>query len=193
MNKSPYCLILVACLLAACAPSEQAVQTAIAGTQAAWTPTPSPTNIPFSSLNLEDKIIIAGDMPPGFSASQIGYTPGGFTKGAPHADYYISQLISHNSAMGGIIDVLLYEDINKVTIAYQSILDTMIMSNSEDAGVGEKSISSNSSSFVEVTDLAFIRCHAAVHIQFIGSSNKDYVIAYGQRLDKRLQPISCRP
>lgn len=187
----PIILILII-LLAACAPSPQAVQAAIVKTQAAWTPSPSPTNIPFASLDIEDQLIITGDLPIGFSASQVRYTPGSFTKAAPTADYCISQLISFNNRMGGILDVLLYEDIKKVKIAYQSILSVMIMIDSKNAGVGEESIASNDFR-IPTTDLAFIRCHAVVHIQLIGSSNQVDVISYGQRLDKRLQLIACRP
>jgi hypothetical protein len=50
MNKFRFTiLILVACLLAACAPSAQAIQTAVAKTQAAYTPTP--TLVPTPTIN----------------------------------------------------------------------------------------------------------------------------------------------
>jgi murein DD-endopeptidase MepM/ murein hydrolase activator NlpD len=44
MNKAKFlALTLAICLLAACAPSAQAIQTAVAQTQAAWTPAPTQT------------------------------------------------------------------------------------------------------------------------------------------------------
>jgi hypothetical protein len=46
VNRRLLTLSLVICLLGACAPSAQAIQTAIAETQAAWTPTPTSTFTP---------------------------------------------------------------------------------------------------------------------------------------------------
>jgi hypothetical protein len=196
---------LAICLLAACSPSPQAIQTAIAQTQAAWTPTftlspspspsliPSPTTIPFSQLNLEDKLVVAGDLPPGYSGSQIRYTPNTITNEAPVADYFINQYFAYQDTTGGKVTVLVYEEIDKVIIAYQSFFGGLFMGIPEDAGVGEKSASFYNEGNITVSNLAFIRCHAAIQIQFIGPSTRDSIIAYGQRLDKRLQPIVCRP
>jgi len=191
-KKNTLLIVCLATILSACAPSPQSIQTALAQTKAAWMPSPSPTNIPFASLDLENKLIINGDLPPGFSGSQIRYDPGYFTNYAPIPDYHINQIISYNNHNGGLVDVLLFEDINKVPRAYQLFLSTMIMSNSKNANVGEESTASDNVELIKTTDLAFIRCHAVVHIQLIGSSNQIDVISYGQRLDKRLQPIACR-
>jgi hypothetical protein len=157
----------------------------------------------FSSLNLENQLVIEGDLPPGFSSSQIKTTP--LAKApdkAPAADFAIDQLLSRDGMNGGAVTVLLYEDINKAKAAYQPVVDNWMRSTT-DGGVGEKSLVSivklplpppAQGVILDLANLVFVRCHAVVHIQLMDYRvNKDDIIAYGLRLDKRLQKLICRP
>jgi len=37
-----------------------------------------------------------------------------------------------------------------------------------------------------------LRCSTVVHIRMTGTTNQDYIISYGQRLDGRLAELVCR-
>ena len=54
--------------LAACAPSQTSIQTAVAQTLAVI---PTPTPIPFSALQLDSQLIQPGDLPAGCVGGQI--------------------------------------------------------------------------------------------------------------------------
>jgi hypothetical protein len=216
LNIKVVSLILCVSLLAACAPSQTTIQTAIAKTQAAWTPTstftppptptPSPTPIPLSAINLEPILILPGDLPAGYSGAQIGEPPEGYSdiKGYENAIY--QQFESNGSSAGGV-SIFLYESIDKRDSAYSLITDRFGISSNDSgftvivgqlSGVGEKALyvtMETSISFfsIKVADLAFVRCHALVSIRMIDTLNVDYLSAYSIRLDKRLQSIACSP
>ncbi|MGA2505512.1 MAG: hypothetical protein ABSG01_15630 [Anaerolineales bacterium] len=80
MNKKPIALIvfLTAILLPACAPSQGAIQTAIAGTRAVWTPIPTqtayPTHTSYPTYTLQPTFFITKIVTETFSPTPI-YTP----------------------------------------------------------------------------------------------------------------------
>jgi hypothetical protein len=57
--KRTWTLIIVLVLLAACTPSQQAIQTAIAGTESAWTPVPASTPTILAALVPAEEVIAA--------------------------------------------------------------------------------------------------------------------------------------
>jgi hypothetical protein len=179
-------VILSAC--APVAPSEGAIQTAIAQTQAA---APTPTPIPFSALDLEDVVITDGDLPAGFEPSQIRSELGDLSNDAATPDYFFSQSVSHGGGFGGMVDVLVYEDSAQVEPAYAALANSM-PGDARDVAIGEKASAASDFRIIEVASLTFVRCHAVVSIQFQGTANIDDVVAYATRLDKRLEPLVCR-
>ncbi len=60
-------VILALLLLAACVPSSSAIQTAIAQTQAAWTPVPTQT--PYATYTLQPTIVVTQIVTPTFTAT----------------------------------------------------------------------------------------------------------------------------
>ena len=72
-------ICLATILLAACAPSPQAVQTALAETQTAWTPTPVPTLAPTvtSGISIQGHVWLNSTDGPGLANVQI-YSKGGY-------------------------------------------------------------------------------------------------------------------
>ena len=182
---------IIVIILAACAPSApsaESIQTAIAQTQAAI---PTATQVPFSALDLDSVIITAGDLPPGYEASQIRSTLSDLSKASPTPDYFISQSISHNGNFGGGIDVLVYDDNAKAQSAYQIINDNM-PGDSTNIEIGDGGQVASTSIIVSTVSLTFVRCHAVVSVQFIGTTQKDDAISYAKRLDERLKPFVCR-
>ena len=72
MSKRIIAFFVVFILLAACAPSQAAIQTAIAQTQSAYTPTPSPGNITFATPMLATLTPPPTDIPTVSPIPQVG-------------------------------------------------------------------------------------------------------------------------
>lgn len=209
MKKIVFFIIAALILFACGVPSTAAINTAIARTQEATNALgtvvaqtiaamPTPTPVPFSSMNLENLLVQEGDLPSGFYGSEIRKPKNEIPSDAPVPDYSVLQAFLNinnpsNNNVGGSVIVFLYEDTSNIELAYQSISKSMIKDNLTNASVGEEGLVSSVNFYLFITsDLAFIRCHAAVHVQFIGISDKQYIIAYGNRLDERLKDIACR-
>jgi len=192
MKKSIFFIWLALLVLTACGPSDieiQAnVQASIAQTQAAM---PTATQIPFSALNLESVLITNGDLPVGYEAAQFRSKLSDLSKASPAPDYFISQSISYNGNFGGIVDVLVYEDVKKVQSAYQIIGNNM-PGDSTNIEIGDGGQVASTSLIMSTVSLSFIRCNAVVSVQFMGTTQKDDVISYAKRLDERLKPFVCR-
>ena len=188
MKKLSTLFSFVIILIAACQPSETVIQTAIAQTQAAI---PTATLIPFSALDLESILITSGDLPAGYEAAQIRSELSGFSKAAPTPDYYISQSFSYKGRMGGLIEILVYDDISNLQAAYKLTLNNLPgeLNNVE---IGEGGEASALFFPVEAASLSFFHCHAVVVIQFMETSVYADAVSYGKRLDERITPIVCR-
>ena len=184
--------LLITIILSACGPTDieiqATVQASIAKTQAAM---PTATQIPFSALDLESVLIVNGDLPTGFEASQVRSKLSDLSKASPTPDYFISQSISHNGDLGGIIDVLVFEDIEKAKSAFQ-IITANLPGDNASINVGDLGQVASTSLIVSTASLSFIHCHAVVDIQLMGTEQQDDVVSYAKRLDERLKPIVCR-
>ena len=189
-------------VLVACSPSESAIQTAMAQTQAAM---PTATTIPFADLNLDDLIIQSNDLPAGASGAQIGYYDE--QSDVPSADYYISQELSYDNKSRGEIQVWVYEDIKNALIRekYETELlkfeclkaDNQCSPNTPEvvSGLGDDAVLININNYIgpKTHTLVFSRCNGVVTIHF-GPIVEDAqsIITYAQRLDSRLKPVLCR-
>ena len=181
--------ICIIFLFSACKPGVTPTVVATITVEPILTPTETP--IPISELDLDEILIVDGDLPPSFEASQIRNKLGDISNDAPEPDNFFSRSISRNNTFGGIVDVLLYEDISKVTDAYKISVEQM-PGNGEIVEVGEIGEAKSNSYLVNTASIAFTRCNAVVVIQLQGTSNVDDVISFAVRLDKRLKNIVCQ-
>jgi hypothetical protein len=185
--------------ISACGPTDieiqATVQASIAQTQVAISQTqaaiPTATQVPFSALNLESMLIINGDLPAGYEASQVRSKLSDLSKSAPTPEYFISQSLTHNGNYGGGIDVLVYDDASKAQTAYR-VIDNNVPGDLKNIEIGEGGQVASTSFIVSTVSLLFVRCHAAVSIQFMETTQEDDAISYAKRLDERLKPIVCR-
>jgi len=180
--------------MVSCSPSPKAIENAIAQTQAVIpTPTiePTPTQIPLTELDFSEVIFQAGDLPPGYEPAQIRSELGDITNIGLNPDNFFSQSLSHNNKFGGIVDILVFEDLDLVKEAFLDIYQNMPGKPSL-IDVGENARVATSSLFVYTASLTFIRCHVVVSMQFQDTLDDGSVISYAKRLDERLQPLVCR-
>ena len=129
-------LFILVFILVACNPSESAIQTAVAQTLAALptsTVIPTATVVPLNELDIESILIIEGDLPPGFEAAQIRSTFFDLSKDLPTPDLFASKSFSHNGRTGGAVEVLLFEDVNKIYSTYKDIVDNKLIGDIEAA------------------------------------------------------------
>jgi hypothetical protein len=189
MKKTTLILFFIALVMTGCGPSEDAIQKAIEQTQMAM---PTATLIPFSELNLESILIVPGDLPPGYEASQIRSERGDITKPAPVPDYFVSQMLSKSGAPKGLVDVLVYEDASKVSNAYDlASKNAPGQGTAKKIEIGEEGQIASFFLSYEVVTVTFFRCNAVVSIQFMGAG-PDGARDYAKRLDERITPIVCR-
>lgn len=177
-------VFLFASMLAGCTPSAAAIEKAMAKTQAAL-PTPSLKEIDLSTVIFQD-----GDLPAGFEPAQIRSELSDFSDGVPSPDNFISQSVSRNNKHGGIVDILIYEDLSKIKPVYDLIVPEM-PGDEESADVGEFGTVAMNSLILNTASLTFARCHAVVTFQFQGSFNSVDAVSYAKRLDDRLQKVIC--
>jgi hypothetical protein len=208
-----FSVILIALLLVACAPSPQAIQAAIAQTQSAWTPIPTPTStlIPLSKIDLKSILVLPEDLPAGFSGANVSDPPSGFNVISGYT-YGIYQQFERGEDPSGGVAVFLYDTIEardwdysilvKKSIddgSFDTTLSTLIVStNGQVPKVGERAtyvtvLGSSMGIDLTSTDLFVARCHALISIRMSGIGEVDPLSTYARKLDNRLQPIVCRP
>lgn len=188
-------ILLIAFVLSACSPSETAIQTAMASTQAAYTPTPEPTPVPLTAIDLSDVLVMSGDLPAGYSPAQIRDEPSLRYREVPQADKAISMQLEQSGEMGGWVTVFLYEDADAVLPAYEALLGTMEIEGAKSIeGIGEQAFGyeMNFQNMLIATELAFTRCAVVAHIQFDWLKDLAAATAYAKRLDGRLAELVCR-
>lgn len=181
--------LLVLLLLAACAPSAQAIGNAL----------PTDTPIPFSALNFQSIILWPGDLRPHFEPSDVQTDVSALLFDVPTPDYFISETFSFKPVegeelTGSRVQVMVYEDISKVNSAYRVALGGMSLGKKTYIEVGENAqASTEPNGWVEMlqSSLVFKRCHAVVSIFLLPSIMND-VVFYAKRLDARLTPLVCR-
>jgi len=185
MKKHFITFILFLFFISSCSVKTEAKETLIPE------PTPTPTRIPLSEIDLEGMLIMDGDLPAGYSGAQIRATaPKIIGINLPDSQYQIYQELAKDGQMAGGISVYLYESTENIENAYVSILDGF--SDPIDLkDIGEKAAYHNTF-VISRAGLVFIRCNAVVEIDMrdLGFSD-DPLFGYAKRLDKRLTEIVC--
>lgn len=192
MKKLSALLLIALLLVTGCQPSESAIQTAVAQTQAAQ---PTATQIPFSEFDLEDFLIQENDLPAGYSGAQVSNSAPEMFNDIPKTDYTIYQQFQIGNKQAGGVGVFLYENKDSMERAYERIADGMGDTNAveRDWDKGELRVFSVTEPFIiSFVDLVFANCFAVVHIRLTDTDNDKDVITYAERLNKRLTPLVCR-
>ena len=154
-------------------------------------PSPTSTLIPFSELNLRSIVIKGGDLPAGFEPSQIETNLSSLAEGVPEPDYFFYQKISTGNQNGGGVNVMVYEDISELGLAYD-VLTSQIPGSLIDVKIGEYGeMGTMTIRGMDMSTIVFARCNAVVWIQ-IFTLDKGGVISYANQLDKRLEEFVCR-
>jgi len=209
--------ILLLVILGGCGPSQEDVQKAISQTQTAAptatqlpTPTPEPTPIPvpLGEIDLESLAILSGDLPAGYSSAQVDNNPPEMFNNLRGYANALFQQFEHEGDVAGGVTIMLFDSIWSATAAYNVVIDGFgeppTNPESEIFQMGDLESPGERASFAilnwdfptfnvstKLTELAFIRCHAVVHIRISDTTKLDYAVRYGERLDERLAPLVC--
>lgn len=196
-------IVLFVSILAACSPkvSENAVQTAIANTQAAQpthtntplpSPTPTSTPVPLTWETLSTLMILPGDLPSGYSAGQVRDKLALMFHDVPKTNIAVEQELAKGGEQMGGISVLIYDQKADVDTAFQIITKGMSSYSKPNNEVGERGWIVFIPLLNNTQEYAFTRCKTVVHIRMVDLSyNSDPIIAYAKKLDDRLKKIVC--
>jgi hypothetical protein len=211
--KKLFFLLAAIILLTACVPSLEAIQKAIAKTQTALpintlTPTPTPTStpIPLSEINLDNILLLPGDLPEGYTVEPItDENPvGGLARGE---EKRVCQEFEKKDTGSGFVCVDLFEEtekrdqdydqtferiFNQLETAQEDLIDIKdigengkLIRNDISLGVGSRIIYSNF--------LFLVRCHAFISIYMVSDDKTERAIqSYAKKLDERLSNVICR-
>ena len=148
-----------------------------------------------SPAKLESLLARSGDLPAGYSGTQIRHSAPGMSRGVPAADKTTFQPFARHGRAAGGVSVFLYRDKSKIMKAYSAILSG-IADAKPVANIGEKAalhvltLSTGGVAFTGV-EMAFIRCKSVVHLRFAGTTDVAAVRSYARRIDRRLSEIVC--
>lgn len=145
-----------------------------------------PTAPVLTEVNLESLLIQPGDLPPGITGAQVRTEPPAMFDGIAPATKTIYQQFAKDSAQYGGVGVFLYDDPAQLSLGYDFITKGM-GTGATPVEVGERAVAITG--LLDFSEVAFARCAAVAHIRLTG--DLDTVVAYAQRLDKRLQAAVC--
>lgn len=184
-------------VVGACAPSQGAIQTAIAQTQAAQplaTVTvlpPTPTAVPLEDLDIESVLVKDGDLPENLERDQVKSSlPDSLKALVPAPNRVVRQEFTSGIFRSDGTTIMLYESLDDLQKAYPVVVDLVFESaGGESAGIGEQSAIEG----VQSPKIIFVRCHALVWVGlFTGADDvRDMALEYAKRLDKRLAELVC--
>ena len=153
---------------------------------------PPPAEWPLREIDLRPLLIVGGDLPPGLSASQILGDPPEMFDGIPRPTLQIYQAFEKSGNQSGGVAVFLYGDLGLAEDAFEHILTGMGDLAPEELDLGDRSALNSilmPDTSEPMTDLLWIRCHSVVHVRI--PSDRARAIAYGERLNKRLESMVC--
>ena len=181
---------LLCLVLQACAPSQSAVQTAIAGTQAAHV-------TPAEAIVLDSVPFRAGDLPGQYSSGQVTYQwPADLPEPALPANLVL-QKVGWDISSGFNDDyvlIALFETQEELDSAFAQAIAVRRAPEAHPAAVGDRSAFAMVSTFSGDGFFAFTKCAALAVIRITGADVAESLLkAYAQRIDRRLAPLVCRP
>lgn len=158
---------------------------------------PTLTPIPLSDIDLEEILIIANDLPAGYSGGQAHeVTSEQFNWVLYKGINNLYQEIAKDNAQVGGVTVFIYENANDALKAYHELVDALGDTYEELEDVGDEGVyytldTNVSGISVKNTSIVFRRCYATVNLGVSGSTDLMGISAYAKRLDERLQPLVC--
>lgn len=214
-------LFLVINLLTSCSYSNSAIERAIAKTRNAIptntptatatptstmtptsTPTLTPTPLPLSQVQLENVLLLQGDLPAGYDAEPISrITTNPMIEGVLGYEQFGIQEFSKANEGIGVAAVFLFESIKKRDEAYNLVytnvdefFNSKKVSLNPPQKIGEDSAIYHTPVFGQVTVsvIVFYRCNAVVYMtKSMDDSNVTVLSSYAKKLDSRLTDLLC--
>jgi hypothetical protein len=199
-------LFLVSCSKA---PSDSIIQTAIANTQAAYTPTvvildtptpiPTPTEfytptpIPLEDINLKSILVAQDKMPQGYFGTRTATEVKNLDAPKPLKLFW--QQLEREDELAGRYLLLLYESKLDVKSAYEMQLfrDNPLVETQAIDGIGENAeIARSTFMGQKVAQLVFYRCYVTVKIVMDDMKQDNEIFIFAEQLDKNIQATICR-
>jgi hypothetical protein len=206
--KKSIILALALVLLSACAPSQQAIQIAIAQTQAAALATalPAATAAPATAapvsvkdLDLANDIFVPAGVPEGFAVSQTRSTGAespdlaGFDVSPVNQSH---QDLTFQGGAGSTASIYLYETSEQAARAYEYVYAKVKgegQQPEENLGPGARSFGyARSASATPGSKVVFFRCHALVVVESNTESAYAGLTDLAIGLDERLSDFICQ-
>lgn len=185
-------MVLLSFLLTSCSAGRSATpiqSTVVQGQSAA-------TSVPLSEVNLDNLLLLPGDLPSEYTGQQISHTPPGIFESIQGAVQVVQEPFKAGNYTSDGIAIFLFSSSSDLDTAYKKV-NEIISSGYLDPlpNVGEKAmIQELGQDTFDVTSVqvVFTRCHALVYFQlFASDATTDIAISYAQKVDARLSRLVC--
>jgi hypothetical protein len=195
MKKLFLTLIIFLLTLASCtstpeAPSENAIQTAIAQTQTVQVAL-------LNEINLDSIPFQPGDLPNQYKSGQASYKWADDLPKSVEPDNVVIQKVGWDISSGfedDYVMIALFKSKQDLDNSFSAAINTYRAEKKESSTVGEQNAFVMVSAFSGDGFLAFTRCSALVVIRITGADiSEELLTSYAQRIDKRLKPLICQP
>jgi hypothetical protein len=187
--------------LAACAPSQDAIHTAIVQTKAieetSIAYTQAAQKIPLDEINLEELLILPGDLPTDYVGQQIKSELPKTLKdiGIYEGINTASQSFRNSHWPSEGVTITIYASAEEPRYFFDEILTKRLP---KVEGLGDASLINEGGAWCDrcSIQIIFFRCNALVYIDIldqVASRDSIYgtITTYAKRLDERLQPLVC--
>jgi len=194
-------LLVTLLFLVACQPSAEAIEQAIAETQAAMpteTPVPTPTLVPLSEIDLSEIMFRDNELPTGYTPGQIGSyqsSENNITQIQPVNEHH--QDLSYQGKKSGGISVEVFATVGEAEEVFEKKGedddDSDPFKKIDVDGLGDYGfkIVYYYPGLMDAAFLYFRRCNTIVSAEILPSTSIDGLIVYAKQLDKRLLNL-CR-
>ena len=180
---------IASCTSTPSVPSEQSIQTAIAGTESAQKSL-------LSEINLDAIPFQSGDLPNQYSSGQVSYRWADDLPKLVEPDNVVIQKVGWDISSDfkdDYVMIALFKSEQDLRNSFNEVVKTY---NAKEniTPVGDKSAFLMISAMSGDGFFAFTHCSALVVIRTTGADvNEDLLTSYAQRIDKRLKPLVCQP
>lgn len=188
-------IVLPILFFVGCAPSPETIQKAIEKTQTAM---PTPTAINLGEIDLSEILITPGDLPAGYTASQIrdhGFITDEVEVGVINM---MHQDLVFKDDFGGKISIYLYNSSGEAKKAFDFITSNIQESPNKIDGLGEDSVGESlyvpligGLDPIQASTVVFIRCKAVFYGELKSDKAYNGLVDYAKRLDERINKIVC--